>query len=205
MNPANLLTLLSAASAMIGLFTLLIVEGPVATAVALTCIGASLILDRVDGAVARRLGLSSAMGAQLDSLADLLAFGVLPAVLVVARHPSATTALLGLGYALAAVWRLARFDGNELQVGRWGPAFLGLPTSAAACLVITAVTLADHVAAAAGWVEAAAVLVAAVAMPSAMRYPKASIGAWPWMISVPWMILAQWWSLRSGGLPVGPG
>ena len=158
-----------------------------------------LILDRVDGAVARRLGLSSAMGAQLDSLADLLAFGVLPAVVVVVRHPTGWMALVGLAYTLAAVWRLARYDGEELQVGRWGPAFLGLPTSAAGCLVVTAVTLADQVPATAGWVEGVLVLVASAGMPSTLRYPKAGIGAWPWLISLPMMILAQWWGLRAGG------
>jgi CDP-diacylglycerol---serine O-phosphatidyltransferase len=199
MNPANLLTLLSAASAILGLYSLLVVGGPVATAVSLTCIGASLILDRVDGVVARRLGISSAMGAQLDSLADLLAFGVLPAAVVVSRYPGPVMALLGLLYTLAAVWRLARYDGGELQVGRWGPAFLGLPTSAAACLVVSAITLADQLPATAGWGEGALVLVAAAGMPSTLRYPKAGIGAWPWMISMPCMILAQWWGLRAGG------
>ena len=198
MNPANLLTLLSAASAIVGLYSLLLLGGPVATAVSLTCIGASLVLDRVDGMVARRLGLSSAMGAQLDSLADLLAFGVLPAAVVVARYPGPIVALLGLLYSLAAVWRLARYDAEELQVGRWGPAFLGLPTAAAAALVISAVTLADQVPATAGWAEGAAVLLSALAMPSRLRYPKSGIGAWPWLISLPWMILAQWWGLRGG-------
>ena len=197
MNPANALTLLSAASAMIGLLTLVCVRGALATAVAVTCVGASLLLDRADGAVARRLGLTSALGAQLDSLADLLAFGALPAALLMARHPTWATGAGAVAYALGAVWRLARYDGDELTVGRWGQTFKGVPTPAAASAVLAAAALADATAAP-GYLEAAVALALAGLMPSALRYPKRGIGAWPWMVLVPLAVAAQWWRVWAG-------
>lgn len=195
MNPANALTLLSAASAMIGLLTLSCVRGPLATAVAVTCIGASLLLDRVDGAVARRLGLTSAMGAQLDTLSDLLAFGALPAALAVSLRPSLLSAACSLAYALGAVWRLARYDEGELAPGPMGPAFKGVPSAAGAAAV--AVVASAHAAGLApSWATAVVALSMAVLMPSTLRYPKRGIGAWPWMVMVPIAVATAWWAAR---------
>jgi CDP-diacylglycerol---serine O-phosphatidyltransferase len=190
-NPANALTLLSAASALTGLFTLVAYRGPFATPVALTCVGASLLLDRFDGAVARRLGLTSPMGAMLDSLADLLAFGALPAALLVARSPTLVAAVCAMLYALAAVWRLARYDGDELTESRWGPCFKGVPTSASGSAMIVAVSVETLAPATRGLALAAALAMAAL-MPSTVRYPKRGIGAWPWMVLVPMALVAQW-------------
>ncbi len=190
MNPAHALTLLSAASALTGVLTLVVVRGPVAVAVAVTCAALSMLLDRVDGAVARKLGLVSPMGAQLDSLADLLAFGALPAVIVVARHPSLIAGAIAVLYGLGAVWRLARYEEGELVVGRWGETFKGVPTPAAAGAVLVAVTV--------GVAELPMVLAMAVLMPSAVRYPKRGIGAWPWMVMVPLAVVAQWWRVLAG-------
>ena len=49
---------------------------------AVSLIGAAVVLDGLDGRSARMLNLTSKLGAQLDSLADFLSFGVAPAVLV---------------------------------------------------------------------------------------------------------------------------
>ncbi len=190
MNPAHALTLLSVASALTGVLTLVVVRGPVAVAVAVTCAALSMLLDRVDGAVARKLGLVSPMGAQLDSLADLLAFGALPAVIVVARHPSLVAGAVAVLYGLGAVWRLARYEEAELLVGRWGESFKGVPTSAAAAAVIVAVTV--------GVAELPVALAMAALMPSSVRYPKRGVGAWPWMVMVPLAVVAQWWRVLAG-------
>lgn len=197
MNPANALTLLSAASALTGVLTLVAARGQVATAVAVTCAALSMLLDRVDGAVARKLGLVSPMGAQLDSLADLLAFGALPAALVVARHPSVAAGVAAMAYGLGAVWRLARYEEAELVVGRWGETFKGVPSSAAAAAVMVAATLGT-------WsprlaeLELPTALAMGALMPSGLRYPKRGIGAWPWFVLVPAAVVAQWWRVLGG-------
>lgn len=191
MNPAHALTLLSAASALSGLFTLVAYRGPLATPLAVTFVAASLLLDRYDGAVARRLGLTSPMGAMLDSLADLLAFGALPAVLLVSRSPALVTCVGAMLHALAAVWRLARYDGDELTESRWGPCFKGVPSSAGGAAVIVAVTVETVAPATRGFALATALATAAL-MPSTVRYPKRGIGAWPWLVLVPMALVAQW-------------
>ena len=195
MNPANALTLLSAASAMVGLLALVTLRGPVAWAVAVMCVGLSQLCDRFDGVVARRLGLTSKMGAQLDSLADLLAFGALPAALLTARHPSLAVAVVAVAYALAAVWRLARYDEDELAVGRWGPCFKGVPSPVGAAAVVVAAGIGSLVPALAG-ADIAAAVVSAALMPSTVRYPKRGIGAWPWMVLLPLAVVAMWWAVR---------
>lgn len=194
MNPANAVTMLSAASALFGLLTLASHRGPTATPVVVTCVAASLLFDRVDGAIARRLKLTSPMGAMLDSLADLLAFGALPAALLTSRSPTLATGACGLLYGLGAVWRLARYDEDELTSGRWGPTFMGVPSPAAGSAVIVAVTLEGAVPATRGVAMLVALVMAAL-MPSTLRYPKRGIGAWPWMVLVPASVIAQWWML----------
>jgi len=192
MNPANALTLLSAASAMSGLLALIVLRGPLAVAVAVTCVGLSQLCDRFDGVVARRLGLTSRMGAQLDSLADLLAFGALPAALLTARHPTLPVAVVAVGYTLAAVWRLARYDEDELVTGRWGPCFKGVPSPVGAAAVVVAAAL-GSVVPALGALDVAAAVGMAALMPSTVRYPKRGIGAWPWMVLLPLAVVAVWW------------
>ena len=46
--------------------------------------------------------------------------------------------------------------------------------------------------------ELPTVLAMAVLMPSAVRYPKRGIGAWPWMVMVPLAVVAQWWRVLAG-------
>jgi len=94
------------------------------------------VLDSLDGTLARQWGVASALGAQLDSLADLVAFGVAPAVLVVTAHFSDSpmlAALLASAFAIAGAYRLARFNTEEK-----GSFFSGMPITAAgsalACL-----------------------------------------------------------------------
>lgn len=177
-NPAEILTLASAGAAGLGLAAAGLGLAPATTtAIGVSCVGASLLLDRLDGALARRLGVASDRGARLDTLADLLAFGTLPMVLLV-REAGAAGLGVALPYVLTAVWRLARFDDDELAPTRWGPAFLGVPTAAAAAAVVVALVLAPPLA-------PPLALAMALLMPSRVRYPKRGIGAWPWMVLVP--------------------
>lgn len=93
------------------------------------------VLDFLDGFVARLMGISSEMGKQLDSLADVVTFGVAPAVLVhkfllLFITPVSTVEYLivywPLILPLAGAWRLARFNIDPGQSGY----FKGLPIPA---------------------------------------------------------------------------
>lgn len=109
-----------------------------------------VLLDVVDGALARSLHATSRFGAEFDSLADLVAFGVAPAVLAfqVVLHngglPGDGTefrvlvAAAGL-YTLCAAIRLARFSasGGTTPSG-W---FVGLPTTLAGVLLASSLIL----------------------------------------------------------------
>lgn len=106
----------------------------------------SAILDGADGRVARMLNAQSPFGEQYDSLADLLAFGIAPAILI---YSFALVPLGRIGIACAfvftacAAFRLARFN---VQIGVVDKKyFVGLASPLAAILVTSAVMVAvDH-------------------------------------------------------------
>jgi CDP-diacylglycerol--serine O-phosphatidyltransferase len=98
-------------------------------------IGFAIVLDMLDGRIARMTGGTSAFGIQFDSLADVVSFGLAPAILSFAwgLHP-----LQRLGWAAsfvfvaAAAVRLARFNiQHGVQDKRY---FAGLPSPAAAAV-----------------------------------------------------------------------
>lgn len=80
---------------------------------AIAAVVVAMVLDALDGRIARLMGATSEFGAQLDSLSDVINFGVTPAILV---YIWALTDIGGLGWALALVFvmacalRLARFN-----------------------------------------------------------------------------------------------
>src|SRR5215468_8247415 len=76
-------------------------------------IGIAVVLDMLDGRIARLTGTASEFGVQLDSLADAISFGVAPAFLAVAwgLEPLGRLGLsAGFIYVSAAALRLARFN-----------------------------------------------------------------------------------------------
>ena len=90
------------------------------------------ILDTLDGRVARMSNTGSRFGAELDSLVDVVSFGVAPAFLMyMLAFGNAGQAewIFCYFYVMAAAIRLARF--NVLQAGRPKRAFIGLPSPAA--------------------------------------------------------------------------
>lgn len=84
---------------------------------------AAAILDRFDGKLARKLNVTSDLGKQLDSLCDLISFGVAPAVIAWKLHFSFAQSLMPggvvIGYLIALIFpisgalRLARFNIQE--------------------------------------------------------------------------------------------
>ena len=104
----------------------------------------AMVLDSLDGRVARMTNTQSTFGEQMDSLSDMVSFGAAPALIVY------EWALKGLGklgwiaafiYCACAALRLARFNTNLTVVDR--RFFQGLPSPAAAALVMGFVWILD--------------------------------------------------------------
>lgn len=111
------------------------------------------VLDGLDGRLARLLKSTSKLGAELDSLADFVSFGVAPAIFIYfwvmerVEVDSFAYSLRGvfwgfaLFYALCGAFRLARFN-TMLDSGPtqpyWRHYFMGIPAPGGASLIITA-------------------------------------------------------------------
>jgi CDP-diacylglycerol---serine O-phosphatidyltransferase len=109
--------------------------------IALALIGAAAVLDGIDGGIARALDAQSRMGAEIDSLADAVNFGVAPALVVyVTLLPTSPVGwIFALLYCVCIVLRLARF--NALLDDDTRPAytrqyFTGMPAPCGAVGVI---------------------------------------------------------------------
>jgi CDP-diacylglycerol--serine O-phosphatidyltransferase len=107
------------------------------------CIAISLVADFLDGFVARLLKVKSELGAQLDSLADMVSFGVLPGAMFVqlismsnmsggGSYEVNPIAYLGFAFSLFACLRLAKFNLDTRQTD----SFIGLATPAATIFVL---------------------------------------------------------------------
>src|ERR1700686_4985429 len=96
----------------------------------------AMVLDSIDGRVARLTRTQSAFGAQYDSLADMVSFGAAPALVMyewALRDMGRAGWVAAFVYCVGAALRLGRFN-TQLSVAdkRW---FTGLPSPAAAGLV----------------------------------------------------------------------
>jgi CDP-diacylglycerol---serine O-phosphatidyltransferase len=99
-------------------------------------IGFAIVLDMLDGRIARLTGTASAFGVEFDSLADIISFGMAPAILSFAWGLQPLGRLgwaAGFMFVTAAAMRLARFN---IQSGSAGDKryFVGMPSPAAAAV-----------------------------------------------------------------------
>jgi CDP-diacylglycerol--serine O-phosphatidyltransferase len=146
------------------------------------CLVGCVSCDGLDGVLARRLGVASPFGAQLDSMADMCSFGIAAPVVVYARlHGSASPTLVGAACALVAVCaaiRLARFNVSPKD-GRY---FCGVPTTTVAAVLGLAMLIGLRPS---GAVAVAALAVLALAMVSGFPYAKlgrvAKLPPWLWL------------------------
>jgi len=115
--------------------------------VALVAVLVAMLFDGLDGRIARLMGATSELGAQLDSLSDVIAFGVAPAVMVYLWTLSDAG---GIGWAACLVYaaccalRLARFNtalGEENPTPLASRYFVGVPAPAAAALAVLPISL----------------------------------------------------------------
>ncbi|HEX3033428.1 MAG TPA: CDP-diacylglycerol--serine O-phosphatidyltransferase [Bacillota bacterium] len=101
------------------------------------------VLDAMDGRLARRLDATSPFGKELDSLCDLVSFGVAPALLIYAYKLSDLQYVgipLALIFSLCGAVRLARF--NVLNISDY---FVGVPITAAGSLMALMVLLSNRI------------------------------------------------------------
>jgi len=138
-NIANLITFGNIACGVIALY--LVQQNHFTAAIILAWIAGGL--DIADGKVARRFGLSTDFGVQLDSFADFLSFVVMPAFLLfyaTRYHISmsgSTEAVLGVvfvGYIIAGLRRLVEFN-LKVDAGEVARYFEGVPTPLGAILL----------------------------------------------------------------------
>lgn len=97
---------------------------------------AAALVDRYDGRIARYLNVSSELGKELDSLADLISFGVAPALLVFTKYNfsdmgfSACGIIFILTYILCGCYRLAKYNVSEFN-----GMFTGIPITVAGLIL----------------------------------------------------------------------
>ena len=104
-------------------------------------IGYSIVLDMLDGRIARLTGSASDFGVEFDSLADVISFGIAPAILAFAwgLQPLGRLGwLAGFLFLTAAAMRLARFN-IQSAMGGDKRYFVGMPSPAAAGVIAATV------------------------------------------------------------------
>ena len=129
-SPANLITSLHLAAGFLAL--VLLEQGELGWAAG--CVGAAAVCDSVDGLVARLTDSECEVGSELDSLADLVSFGVAPALAVYLAGLESLPVVgiaVCLGFVLCGGWRLARFQVEVESRHR----FVGLPIPPAGLIV----------------------------------------------------------------------
>lgn len=126
----NAITCLNLLSGSLAVIYALHPDGDIAVSVWLIMLAA--VFDFFDGLVARALGVSSPIGKDLDSLADVISFGLAPAVLMFAELRSEGFSMLAVAPVLLiaafAALRLAHFNHDTRQT----TSFIGLPVPAGA-------------------------------------------------------------------------
>lgn len=141
----NFITLLNLLSG--GIAVIFAVKGDLSTAALFVFFG--IFFDFFDGFLARKLNVSSEMGLQLDSLADLVTSGLAPALVLVnlielsilpSQDANCFLPYLGLLVLLCSAYRLAKFNISAEQ----SQFFIGLPTPANALLIMSLPLVLDY-------------------------------------------------------------
>jgi len=213
-NIPNAMTLGNLACGCIGIER--VIAGDVKTAFWLVCIAA--ILDFFDGFTARLLKADGEMGKQLDSLADLVTFAVLPGIVLFhytmkfeycMPNGFCSSRYAWLCLPLAGAWRLARFNIQNNTSGN----FTGVPTpitGLAFASIIPAFELAQNnpimpfyshfYFLTMGPVLAAYLMVSDFSMP-ALKFGKGKkFAVWQWAIPAIWVAVVIVFSYASGPL-----
>jgi CDP-diacylglycerol---serine O-phosphatidyltransferase len=151
-------------------------------------IGLAIVFDNFDGFLARVTQTNSDFGKQFDSLADMVSFGIAPAILAFswgvrnlllsdspeARQVVQLSWLVSFTFVMCCAWRLARFNVHGMLPDGGLRYFVGLPTPAAAAMIAAVVHARQRPLEdwrwSIGWLLL--VLVTAALMVSTIRYPS---------------------------------
>jgi CDP-diacylglycerol--serine O-phosphatidyltransferase len=171
-------------SLLLGMSAIFLAINGVSAKWAALCLIACVAFDGLDGALARKLGVASPFGAQMDSLADMCSFGVAAPVVVYAWLAGSAPAWLAMPacalVAVCAAIRLARFNVSPKD-GRF---FCGVPTTMVAAVLALGTLIEPQIPASA---RAAAVALLALAMVSGFPYAKLArlLRLPPWLLVMP--------------------
>ena len=129
LEPPDFVSLMNAGFGFIALIAVAYNDFTVAAGMVL--VGA--VADGLDGMIARRTA-SGELGVDIDSLSDIVTFGVAPAFLAhyVARETSLVVSLVPIVYVLAALVRLAAYNVQDAD----SPGFTGVPSTFAGIFVV---------------------------------------------------------------------
>jgi CDP-diacylglycerol--serine O-phosphatidyltransferase len=172
------------ASLMLGMSAIFMALNGASVKWAALCLIACVVFDGLDGALARKLGVASPFGAQMDSLADMCSFGIAAPVVVYAWLAGSAPAALAMPacalVAVCAAIRLARFNVSPKD-GRF---FCGVPTTLVAAVLALGTLIEPEIPASA---RVAAVALLALAMVSNFPYAKLPrlLRLPPWLLLLP--------------------
>lgn len=161
------------------------------------------ILDVLDGQLAVRLNALSDIGKELDSLADMITFGVAPTLLVyhlllLVGVDQFVAIVVSMGFVIGGAYRLARFN---TRPGERGGYFKGLPIPMASALVIAG-SFWQHWQVNVWWTVL--VISASYLMVSPFPYPKStrvlSLPGWFWGLMV-LLVGVSWLTVGWQGVP----
>lgn len=148
---------------------------------------AAALCDMMDGRLARMLDASSKFGMELDSLSDVVSFGIAPAVLMylsTLKVYGTVGAMVCVAYLLCGALRLARFNIDEGPLAK--VTFQGTPIPVAAGYIMSFVLVkiaseraGSDVTGLPNWVMAAGTLAMAVFMVTTLKVPKFRKNAGP--------------------------
>ena len=148
---------------------------------AVVAIFSAMVFDMLDGRAARWLGADSRFGVQLDSLADLVSFGLAPAVVIYTwslAQMGAAGWIAALIFCACSAIRLARFNvetARDEGATQSYPYFVGLPTPAAAGIMLLPLLLSfefDSAFVRRPWVSIALIAFTSVLMVSRVPTPS---------------------------------
>jgi CDP-diacylglycerol--serine O-phosphatidyltransferase len=128
------------------------------------------LCDLADGKLARALNATSQFGMELDSLSDMVSFGIAPAVLVylsVLQSLGIVGMVAAIAYPLCGALRLARYNSDTGPLGK--VTFLGVPIPIAAGYIWSMVMVRGGLS---PWLIAGGTVGMAVAMVSTLKVPK---------------------------------
>jgi len=128
----NIITLLSLELAFIAMVCANLVQtNKIILLIPVICV----VLDSLDGIVARKLNATSDIGMNLDSLSDVVCFGAMPAILLINYYGLTTMNLFIFSFLIIfGALRLARFNSNPTTHGK-NPYFEGIPITTTGLVV----------------------------------------------------------------------